>query len=95
MLIFVIYFLATSSEKVSSNMYKMHRFRLYRAKSPPGTCSLYIHSIVSNDSVKDSKGRDQTAQMRSLISACPHMPKDTFSHDVALLILTAQASETS
>ena len=67
MLIFVIYFWATSSEKVSSNLYKMHRFRLYRAKSPPGTCSLYIHSIVSNDSVKDSKGRDQTAQMLMLI----------------------------
>ena len=35
--------------------------------------------------IADSEGTDQTARMPSLIWAfrCPHMPQDTFSHDMA------------
>ena len=61
------------SEKVPSKNCKMHRFRssCASAKYHPHLCSPFIHSEVSNDSVR--------RQWR----CCPHMPKITFSYRVA------------
>ena len=42
----------------------------------PGICFPFIHSVVSNDSVADGEGPDQTAQA-DLGVRCPHMPEDT------------------
>ena len=44
---------ATSSEKIPSNMHKMLRFRssCTCSKYHPVPCSLFIHSVVSSDSI--------------------------------------------
>ena len=78
---------AASNETVPSNMRNTRRFRspCACAENHPGLiCSLFIHSIVSNDSVSDDEGLDQTAQA-DLGLRCPHMPEDTFSHAAAHL----------
>ena len=46
-----------------------------------GICSLLIHSVVSNDSVMDSEGPDQT------------MSNDTFPHSTAQIVCPYHGSE--
>ena len=81
----------SSKKKVSSNMPKMHRFRLSSAcaKYHPILCSPFIHSVVSNDSVSElcrpwSDCSDVQAD-RGL--CCPHMSEDRFLHGVAHLMV--------
>ena len=52
--IFALLTTAASSEKVPSNIRKMRRFRssCACAEYHPGLCSLYMYSVVSNDSVR-------------------------------------------
>ena len=78
---------AMSSEKVSSNMRKMYRFRWSRvcAKSHPGLCSPLIHSIASNDSVSGQQmpWSDCTSGQSDLGLCCLCMSKGTFLHGAA------------
>ena len=59
------------------------------------SCSSFIHSIVSNYSVTDSEGPDQTARMRRLIwaFAVPICPSTRFlmarlKHKILLALIT-------
>ena len=68
-------------EKMSSRMRKMYRFRFITssAKTHPGIWSLFIHSIVSNDSVSGQRRpwSDCADAQADLGLRCPHMPEDT------------------
>ena len=73
---------ATSSEKVSSNMRKMHRFRFI----PRMRKVLFKqYSFVSNDSVCGQRmpWSDCADAQADLGLRCPYMPEDTFSHGAA------------
>ena len=78
---------ATTGEKVSSNMPKMYRFRLSctYAKYHTGLFSPFIHSVVFNDSFRGQwrPWSDCMDLQADLGLHCPHIPKDTFSHDTA------------
>ena len=52
-------------------MHEMHQFSssCARAKSYPGFCSPFIHSVVSNEPLRDSKSPDKTALTHRLIWA--------------------------
>ena len=81
---------AVSSQKVSSNMCKMCRFRLPLAcaKYHPSLCSPFIHSLVNKDSVS-GQGRPWSAcanMQADLGLRCLYMPEDMFSHGAAQLI---------
>ena len=55
---------SASSEKMPSNNRKMRRIQAI-----PGLCSLFIHSVVSNDSVSaQCEGPDQTARMHMIFA---------------------------
>ena len=66
-------------------------------KYHPGLCSSLIHSqsVVSHDSVKWQwmPWSDCTDPQADLGFHCPHMPKDTFLHDAAHVILHRDVSQ--
>ena len=81
---------AAPSEKVSSIMRKMHRFRFIprMTKFHPGICSALIHSIVSNDSVSGLRRpwSDCADAQADLGLRCLHMLNDTFSDGVVQIM---------
>ena len=86
----------TANEHMPSNMCKMCRFRLSCACAqciPDRVCSLFIHSVVSNDSFSRqwmvwSECADAHVDLGL---CCPHtsMPEDTFPHGAARLSLNS------
>ena len=73
-------------ENMPSNMHKMRIFRSSCAYSDhPSLCSIFIHSLVSDDSVSGQwrSWSDCANAQADLGLHCLHMPKDRFSHDTA------------
>ena len=76
---------AASSEKKYSNTSIMRRFisSYPCTKYQSGLCSLFIHSVASNDSLSGSSCSDCVDAQANLGIRCPHMPEDTLSHNPA------------
>ena len=87
-----------SSEKVPSNMHKMHRFRLSStcATYQPGRCSPFhavaLHSYILYSVSVSGQWRpwsDCTNVQAGLGLCCPHMSEDMFLHNTAHIFIIA------